>query len=423
MDRLSERPADIFPCERVAEKGPSFPVKPMRDSWQVDVARWLFVVYLFTLFVATSATVVVELLLLAGFLLARDLRSRFIAVLRQPLALMTLVLFAMISLGMLYGMAAWPDRLDDWLSWRRLLILPMAMAVFSDETWKRRYTWAFIGFCMLAAFLSYLTFLADFSIYHRFAPGIVVNNYATQGMFFAVAAFAAVIMARSAAPALTQPMRRVLIACAALLAANVIFVLTGRSGYLALMVLAAIAAWFLTEGRRRYVVLAAAPALVALLLALSPQAQQRIGQGIDEMRNYDRSRKLTSMGVRMVMWKNGLAIIKERPLAGAGLAGFREAYRQQVEGVRGWRGRVTHDPHNQYMRIAAEHGLPGLVVFLLFVASFFRQDVADPARILGLAVLLAWCATSFFSGHFSTFTEGRFLLVWCGAQLAQSETS
>lgn len=382
---------------------------------QVNVARWLFVVYLFALFVSTSAVVAVEMLLLAGFVLGGELRSRFLAVFRQPLGLMTLALMAMLSLGLLYGLAEWPERLDTWLSWRRLLVLPMALALFDDETWKRRLTWAFLGFCLLAVFLSYLTFLGEFPIYGR--TGVILANHAVQGMLFAAGAFVAMILAHSI-PSLSPLSRRILVAVSLLLAANIIFVTPGRSGYLALLVLAAIAAWFLTPGHLRYLMPVATTVIIVVLLALSPTAQKRIALGVDEMQNYETSENITSMGIRMMMWQNALAIIKERPLLGTGLAGFREAYRRQVADIESWRGTVADDPHNQYLRIAAEHGLPGLAVFMLFIAAFFRQPVADPARILGLGVLLAWCATSLASGHFATFTEGRFLFLWCGAQLA-----
>ena len=37
---------------------------------------------------------------------------------------------------------------------------------------------------------------------------------------------------------------------------------------------------------------------------------------------------------------------------------------------------------------------------------------------LSVGVLLAWCGTSLFSSHFSTFTEGRFIYLWLGVLLA-----
>jgi len=152
---------------------------------------------------------------------------------------------------------------------------------------------------------------------------------------------------------------------------------------------------------------------------LSPMASQRIMQGVNEIKNYQKSAELTSMGIRMVMWQNTIEMIKERPLLGYGTGGFSEAYRRQVEGQSGWRGQPVDDCHNQFMRIWAEQGLLGLLVFLVFVGSFLRQPVSGIYRLLGLAILLAWCATSMFSAHFSTFTVGRFLYLWCGALLAE----
>lgn len=386
---------------------------------QVSVARWLFIIYLFTLFVSTTATVVVELLLMTGFLLNGQLRSRFLAVFRQPVGKMTLAMMAMLTLGMFYGLAEWPERFDAWLSWRRLLILPMVMAVFDDDVWKLRFTLAAIIFSVLAVLLSYGTFLGDLSIYYRYAPGIVVNNYATQGMFFSASAFAALILARTN-HALSSWLRRLLIASALILAANIIFIITGRSGYLTLTVLSAIAAWFLSPYRLRYLMPVTVVVIIALLLSLNRGSRERIAVGVEQMRAYAYTEKTESMAERVLMWQNASMIIQERPLLGTGLAGFKDAYHNQVAHLTGWRKTISSDPHNQYMHFAAEHGLLGAAVFLLFIVSFFRQSVTEPSRILGLGILLAWCATSLANGHFSTFFEGRFFMLWCGVQLAQN---
>jgi len=126
------------------------------------------------------------------------------------------------------------------------------------------------------------------------------------------------------------------------------------------------------------------------------------------------------MGIRMVLWQNTLEMIRERPLLGSGTGSFGAAYRQKVAGQSGWRAEnLSSDPHNQYLKIAAEHGLVGLAVFLWLIVSAFRQPSASPYRLLGLGVLLAWCATSLFSSHFSTFSEGSFIALWCGAMLAR----
>jgi len=201
---------------------------------------------------------------------------------------------------------------------------------------------------------------------------------------------------------------------------DLVFITPGRSGYLVLLVLAAFGAIFMVEGKWRYLLGLGAPLVLALLLFLSPMASQRIEQAVSEMQNYRQSTELTSMGIRMVMWRNTLELVRQRPWFGYGTGAFSEAYRRQVAGQKGWRGQPVDDCHDQFLRIVAEQGLAGLLVFLVFLGSFFRQQVGMPYRLLGLGVLLAWCATSLFSAHFSTFVEGRFIYLWLGALLCQS---
>ena len=155
----------------------------------------------------------------------------------------------------------------------------------------------------------------------------------------------------------------------------------------------------------------------------SPVAKNRVTMGIDEIHNYETSPVVTSIGIRIMMLKNTIQILKrfENPLLGYGTNGFKAAYKKQVQGQEGWQNQATDDPHNQYLKILVEHGAIGLVLFLLFIFSFFRQNIKGTFYILGIGVLLAWSATSLFSGHFTTFSAGRFLMIWCSAMLSEQE--
>ncbi len=361
-------------------------------------------------------TALAEVTLVACFLLSPDLRERLLAALRQPLVTAALALYALIGIGTLYSIVPWHDSLSMWWSWRKLLLLPLAAAIFDDTHWKRRLAWILIAVVALCALVSYLSLVMDLNIY-KYPPGITVRNHSTQGMIFAVAAFTAAVLWRSTAD-LEVFQRRFLEVSFVLLVANIVYVTPGRSGYLVLMVLCVTFAMFLVRGPARYAVGLLVPALATVLLATSPMARHRVTEALDQMRNYDQSLELTSMGVRVVMWENTLDLIGERPWFGYGTGGFEQAYRHEVGGVSGWQGQVTSDPHNQFLKFTAEYGLFGLAVFLAFILFAFRQKASSPYRILGLGVLVSWCATSLFSSHFSTFSEGRFLALWCGAMLA-----
>ncbi|MEW6593506.1 MAG: O-antigen ligase family protein [Thermodesulfobacteriota bacterium] len=390
-------------------------MKHFSSKWNCLVcARWLVIAELVSLFVSTSLTSVVEILLFVSVLCSwRNIRERAALLLRQPAVAMALLFSGVLLLGLCYGPAPFAEKLAVLKGWRKLLLLPLAVLLFDEPRWKQRLTWVLILVAAGAMLRSYAGFLGG-------GPTIVVHNQATQGMFFAVAAFAALGMMFSVSfsriPA--RVARLALFGVAMLLIANVVFVNTGRSGYLALLVLSLAAGGFLFQGWFRIGLVLFALGTIAVLLFVSPVAKERIVIAINDMRNHEQAEQYSDMGIRMVMWKNTLQIIKERPWIGHGLGGFKEAYRQQVVGIEGWRGIEVDDPHNQYLKVAAEHGIVGLLVFLGLIGSFFRHKVLVPYRLLGLGALLAWCATSFFSGHFSTWSEGRFILLWAGAQLA-----
>jgi O-antigen ligase len=241
-------------------------------------------------------------------------------------------------------------------------------------------------------------------------------------MIFSVAAFTAVLLLK--AGTLSRGQRLFLAAAALLLIANAVFVTTGRSGYLVAAVLsvALVLGW---PGHRvspsRRVAMAAGALVVALaVLASSPVVRERVLKGMRQTESaLNRSEAVTSMSLRVVYLRNTLELIAARPLLGYGTGAFSEAYGRHVAGRTGLEGLPAHDPHNQYLNIATENGLLGLAVFIWFLVAAFRQRAGQPYRLLGLGVLAAWCATSLFSSHFSTFSEGRFIALWMGAFLAR----
>jgi len=380
------------------------------------VARNMLLVEMVAILVSTSLAVGVELLLYPLFLGSGVLRGRLKGTLSQPMVRMTLVWAGMLLLAVLYSVTP-SVTLYSLGGWRKLLLLPMAAAVFDDEIWKRRLIWTLLLTVTLGVALSYFSWFSGVAI-RKFPPGIAIANHATQGMMFAVSLFVMAILARYT-KTIPAGLGWFLGSAGLTTIINLIYITPGRSGYLALLVLAVVAVFFLTPNRVRFVAVLATTLLVGALLFFSPVASQRIIQGVSEITNYQKSAELTSMGVRRHMWNNTLKMIGKRPLLGLGTGGFSEGYRQQVAGLTGWQGQPVDDCHNQYLRIVAEQGLVGLLVFLGLLWSFFLQPVGMPYRVIGLGVLLAWCATSMFSAHFSTFLEGRFVYLWCGALLAR----
>ncbi len=108
-------------------------------------------------------------------------------------------------------------------------------------------------------------------------------------------------------------------------------------------------------------------------------------------------------GSRPEIWRRSLGMILDFPLAGVGLANWEVLYPAYAGGKRIRPGFVYLRPHNDYIWIAAELGLPALAVFLgilvaaVILAGRHTQHVSSsPARFTLVAAAIGVAAVS---GH------------------------
>ncbi len=390
-----------------------------------EAACWLTLAATLGLLFSPPLANLAELLLFVVMLASGEMRQKLVKVWRQPLAKAALAFYAITCIGLIYSIAPHHVAVSMWGGWRKLLLIPLALSLFSDPRWKQRFLLIFIGVVTVCAAISFLAWFTHYSFpVPDPEPGILLRNHSTQGMLFGVSAFGAAIVAYRTA---SRSLRLVMAICVVLLAGNIMLVTTGRSGYIVLLVCTV--AMILSQlfgGKRRPGAKAIAGASLAFIaivagLALTPTSRERITQAVHELQDYKQEKQVTSMGIRVIFWKNTIALIKERPLIGYGTGAFGTAYGQLVKDRPGLAGLTAGDPHDQYMKIMAEHGLIGLVAFAAMLVAAFLQRPSYPYRLLGLGVLAAWCATSLANSHFSTFTEGTFIYLWLGVMLAAEE--
>jgi O-antigen ligase len=144
---------------------------------------------------------------------------------------------------------------------------------------------------------------------------------------------------------------------------------------------------------RRYRALAAAAAIVLLLYSTSPpRMRNRIVAGFDL--DHDHTRP------RVELFRTALRLIADRPMFGVGpgsVASDAPSYRVSTEYPD---GAYVH-MHNNFLQIAAERGIPGLLLWIWFIARLasdsikrFRMAQALPPedRMASLAALGATAA-------------------------------
>lgn len=383
------------------------------------VARFALIATIVSALFSTSAGVALEFVTCALFVFSPVLRARIANALREPVSVALCIFLLAVLLGALHGPASWSERLSSVAGWRKALLLLLALSVFDTQASKRIILVSLISVSTITAIVSVIMAALSISVGGRGA-GILIHNYATQGMVFAVGAGAALAVLLNDLKVERYPGLASIVLLAALIVQliNIAFITPGRSGYLALIViLIVVLSGMAVKSRRRLFAWSILIGAV-LLLTASPHVRERVGRGLLESQVGANSEAMTSMGVRTVMWRNTAAIITEHPFLGVGTGSFQHAYQKQVQGVEGWPGTPTNDPHNQFIKVWAEQGMFGLLALIGFIATVLRQRVPSPFREFAIAIVLAWCATSLFSSHFSTFVEGRLLFFCVGAMLA-----
>lgn len=131
--------------------------------------------------------------------------------------------------------------------------------------------------------------------------------------------------------------------------------------------LAAGALWLF---RRRWAALLGLAIAASLFFALGPpDARDRLASVVNphHPRNIE----------RVLIWKHGLSLVKERPLTGLGLVIPKDRMEGEVATPQGTFHVHSH-MHNAYLQVAVSMGLPALLVFVWLLVELFRLGLRAP---------------------------------------------
>ena len=166
----------------------------MKTTWPADgglgLARALLLAVFVTPPIATSLSIVIEIVAYAVILLMPEPRRRLVDALRHPVVIGVLPLAAAIVVatlhGRLVGRAAVAVRLAPHAA------VPLAAVLFFDAPSKRLVLKVAIVTCLVGTLVSFTTFATGVWLTERLDPGIVFHDYAVQGTTFSLAAIACV---------------------------------------------------------------------------------------------------------------------------------------------------------------------------------------------------------------------------------------
>ncbi|HUF20679.1 MAG TPA: O-antigen ligase family protein [Burkholderiales bacterium] len=340
---------------------------------------------------------------------------------KNPMAVTAVGLFLLCALGLLYGRDATENGLMYLKKYMDLAFVPLFMLLFR-EAWARHAGIRAFELAMLVTLaVSYLLAMGVLPWVEPFTanPDSGATAFKFQIAHNTFMAFAAYLLAERARVAISPKARALWGVACGLAIVNVLFLVTGRTGYLVLFALALLF-WWQLFGIRGLAVAAALAVTVTIALAGSNSFSERVEQAKHEARTWEYGQNVdTSIGARLNFYATSMRIIRENPVFGVGLGGYPEAFRERVTGTQIV---PTYNPHNQYLLFGAQLGLIGLAAFLWLLWTLWRCSRRIEGGIEQLAAqglfataLVGSAVNSFLLDH----TEGLFFAWLAGLAYAQ----
>lgn len=337
----------------------------------------------------------------------RDFRQ-VIPLLKQPLVWLPALMFALLAISLLTQHHDYGRKMVG--KYQKLLyVLPLTLFFLADSRLIARFISGFLLANVLILAISLTSGIGNVTL-----GGLNPQNptvfklQITQNVFMAFAA----LLWLTRAYAQSGVRRWCYVALALLAAANVLLMVQGRTGYVALLV--GVGLWLLlTLPRWQRISVIAGGLLLAIMLIFIPnRATERLTLGLTEVRHCvlapaDSAYQAcdNSMGQRTAFARESLRLIKQAPLLGNGAGSFWYGNAQTGYGV--------HNPHNEYLLETVQSGLLGLALFLGWMWCCLRAAWRQPpaCRNLLVAVIGSYMACHLFNSFLLDSAEGHLFMV------------
>ena len=395
---------------------------PLTDWVQIKHLQALFIGVMITAFISPPLANIFELLLFLGMLLGGRNFDKHHAYVSSFDFKLHLGFLGALLVGGFYSSTDANVFWQSVLNWRKFLLLPIGYLLFWQDGRNKEKAIKMVFFMTLL--LSILGVIHKSEWIFFFRESVIhfqIGSTSSEAMIISVALAIVLSSLVTGRPYLPMP-QLFNVAVAVFLMVYVVLFTTGRSGFLALLLVIGLMTLRLVFRKKKnnllkilFLILLLFSSLVGL--SINDGSSQRIQQAENEIKQYHSEHLVaTSMGFRMVFWKHTFQMIPQYVWWGTGTGGFEKAYAEHVKPLQGLpEGLITQDPHNQYLKILIEQGGIGFLLFIAMLGRFLIQTgFENDLHWLGVTVTLIWMTTSLFNSHFSTFMEGTFIWAWMG---------
>jgi len=396
----------------------------MRQSYQLYAEKIQIYLIIFACFSIALPTAFMSLsmgLLIIVWILSGNYRSKYNIIVNHPAAIVSILLFVLYGIGMLYSSASWEARIDWWLKYHKLLYIPVIIGVLTQEKFRRLALQAFLAGMLMILVISYLKWLGlvphkDIGQGYFVFKGRIAHN-----IFLAFTVYLTLYLSVSS----HGIQRWSWIAVSILVATNIFFLVNGRTGQILLFVLLFWFGWEIWGWRSiRWlaIMVIAAPVVYFMNNEIPGNRLVEIRQ---EILSHEPNQAPTSSGLRLEFYKNALSLFKKNPIFGSGTGSFENEYRRLAE-TQITVSTYVPNPHNEFLLIAQQLGVIGLSALAAFfvvpwILSKRLSSINETSDLYSYAMrglIVTMVVGSLFNSLLLDAGEGKFYCVLAGVFLS-----
>lgn len=397
--------ATIFPSDNSHHSLPADAAPRGAAEHFRALTDFLAVLIGFSIPISTSLAEIVTTLFVVCWLLAGDWQAQSRLIGRNPVARLSLAIFGVLLLATTWSTASWSEALRCLLKYREFLYLPLLVPVFQDARLREAGLRGFSLGAVAMLGLSYFEWLSGADLGQVSAPNdyVITKDRIIHSLLMALLVY---FSAQNLVQRRGSRWWNVIVI--GLATPNILFLVQGRTGYL---LLGALTVLFMSQqfGRRGLIL---AGLLVAVggggVYAASGTVRARVTQTVTQLKNKFGATTEKVWDPRLEFYTNTLELVARHPWLGTGTGSFSREYAQAGEG-RDWP--KTTDPHNEYLHLAVQAGVPAAILFVVLLAWQWQAAGRLPTSDsrLGRGVVLAIALGSLFNSLILSVTGG---LVW-----------
>lgn len=382
------------------------------------LARYTAALIGFSIPISTALDGVLIALVALLWVASGGLQKKASTIAANPVALAALALFGMLALGLFYGERYPGDGLRYLGKYLDLMFIPVFITLFQDARLREialRWFCAAMVLTFVVAEIAMLGLLEAHPVFPRSMEfSRVFKASITHGLLSAFAAFVFALLAQRE----PQWPRRLLFATLALIAVkNVLLIGISRTAYLALILLTLYFFFILFRTRGLAIgALLLASVFAAVYVGSDAFRERASTVFVDSPETGSRWPSRESVTLRLEWYKQGLDMVLVHPLLGTGTGSYPRSYAETMKDESPVRHR---NPHNEYLLIAVQTGIAGLLLLLHLFWQQLRLSgrLATPVEThLARGLVLTMMVGCLFNSLLLDHTEGL-LFAWLSGVL------